>query len=87
MSALFTALVESETKETLTAGLLEHRSALRKTERFLRDLAKDAGNMEAEEMADEAKAVLDTLIFKAAREPDHGADGAYGSWFRPVRHV
>lgn len=64
MSALFTALVESETKETLTSGLLEHRRALRMTEKFLRDLAKEGGNMEAEEVADAAKAVLDTMIFR-----------------------
>jgi hypothetical protein len=62
MSALFTALVEGETKETLAASLLEHRAALRKAKVKL--LPVDG------ELVDEIDRVLDTMVFREAGNRD-----------------
>jgi hypothetical protein len=74
MSALFTALVEGETKETLAASLLEHRAALRV---LLADYRTEGcpdpkcGICKRSKAAEaQANAVLDTMVFREAGNRD-----------------
>lgn len=71
MSALFTALVESESKEILAESLLEHREVLRRAYHLLKDLKRGEVvspdlALKAFEVSLDAGTVLDTFGFHDA---------------------
>lgn len=71
MSALLTALVASETKETLATSLLAHRQALRRVVAFMRrqPAMRHLDHFEQEAL-NTAEQVLDTLLFTEAGNRD-----------------
>lgn len=58
MSALYTALVEGESKEQLVSWLLNHRMALRKAKHFIDGVARDHNYVEIDLLRDEIDVAL-----------------------------